>query len=242
MSSANRQRQDEWTAKIAEDVIHVFEPTSEQSFLVNLRLLRNRIANVLGQGSSKASVMNGGAAEHAKAGPFTLLAFVRLFPGSSSEIIYDDQIPLEITQSLESLCSKLNFSLQDAPQEEENPTPPIPPLSILLEQNLHLGVIVPLAAVILDYSVAYVPEVGSGSTASSPVFLANVPVNTYEATLSFTEGNSEATMKVLSVLKFSCPRRLEEVCPERLSQESIVKGLESLLRSRLEEIGDRRIT
>jgi hypothetical protein len=140
-------------------------------------------------------------------------------------------------QALETLFSKLESSFRDA--EEENSTPLLPPLSILLEQNLPLGVTVSLAAVILDYSVAYVPEVGSDSTASSPFFLANVPVNTYEAILSSTERDSETATKELSVMRFSCPKGLEEVHHERLSQEVIVKGLESLLRSRLEEIGVR---
>lgn len=79
-----RSWQDESTARIAEDVVHVFEPTSEQSFLVNVRLLRDRIANVLDQGSRQTSVINDGTAGP---GSFIPLTFVRLFPGSSSEIV-----------------------------------------------------------------------------------------------------------------------------------------------------------
>lgn len=145
---------------------------------------------------------------------------------------------MDIKQTLEMLLSQLTPYLQDG--QRQNTEPQILPLSISLMRNLRLGVTVSLAAVILDYSVAYVPEVPSEPDIS--VFLANVPVNTYEATLSYTEDDPRsregATTTSLSVMKFSCPRQLEELYPQRLSEDIVAKGLERLLGERLEGIGD----
>lgn len=95
---------------------------------------------------------------------------------------------------------------------------------------------VPLAALILDYPVAYVPVIPQQSPLTSPTFLAGVLVSTYECVLTYDPSPS-APQATVSVMKFSCPQVLEEACPERVSSQLIKKQLEGLFARRLRELG-----
>ena len=118
------------------------------------------------------------------------------------------------------------------------------PLSISLQEDLKLDVTVPLAAILLDYPIAYVPIVTEGSL--SAVFLSGVPVSTYECILTNSRWDADKVPPAsqhgfpegtVSVMKFSCPKVLEGSSGCRLSPEVISNGLKCLFEERLKEIG-----
>ncbi|KAF6757417.1 hypothetical protein DFP72DRAFT_845846 [Ephemerocybe angulata] len=207
----------DWTRNIVLDVSHVFEPSSGQSFLVNRKLLRQRLSGIPRKRSQDGNVQQP---------PMTNtligeLTFVTLFPGSGCKISSDSEIPPELYSAIDSLLGIIN---SDAT-----------PLrgSITLPDNLPLSAAVALAAVILDYPVAYVPSVEAAS--SSPIFLSGVAVKTYECVLAYA-GPDPPTPT--SIMKFSAPAVLEEEQPDTLSPRKTTKHLEELFRARLESIGD----
>ncbi|KIM64714.1 hypothetical protein SCLCIDRAFT_1212773 [Scleroderma citrinum Foug A] len=83
-------------------------------------------------------------------------------------------------------------------------------LSFFLPDNLTQVVLVPLAAVLIDYPVAYMPV-----SPSQTAFLGAEPLDVYE---------------------FSCPRKLADTCP-RLSHTHLVQRLEDIFTPRLDKIG-----
>ena len=118
------------------------------------------------------------------------------------------------------------------------------PFSISLPPNLSLGETVPLAAFLLDYPIAYVPQISSNSH-STPIFLADVVVNTYECTLVPLKDNlpDRNIQHDMLVMKFSCPQALEETpgSHQGLSREQIVHSMRHFLEKRIKEaplVGD----
>jgi hypothetical protein len=109
------------------------------------------------------------------------------------------------------------------------------PLSFSLPDSLHFGITVPLAAVILDYDVAYVPALEIAKSSAFPIYLSGVPVTTYECLLSWDTEDHETSR--IMVMKFSCPKPLEEIDSKRFSTETISKRVSDRLRSRLQEAG-----
>lgn len=108
------------------------------------------------------------------------------------------------------------------------------PSSISLPEGMPLSNAVPLAAVLLEYEVAYVPP----DTPTGPaVFLSGVTVNTYECFLDLRLPDSDHT-----ILKFSCPRALAISYPIQLGPDEIVRRLTAKLGERLAQIGDFSVT
>ena len=105
------------------------------------------------------------------------------------------------------------------------------PSSISLPEGMPLSNAVPLAAVLLDYEVAYVPP----DTQTGPaVFLSGVTVNTYECLLDLLlPGSVHHT-----ILKFSCPSALAILNPTQLGPDEIVRRLTAKFAERLAQIGD----
>ena len=104
------------------------------------------------------------------------------------------------------------------------------PSSISLPEGMPLSNAVPLAAVLLDYDVAYVPH----DTPTGPAgFLSGVTVNTYECLLDLLLPDS-----VHTILKFSCPRALAISYPTQFGPDEIVRRLTAKFAERHAQIGD----
>lgn len=86
------------------------------------------------------------------------------------------------------------------------------PSSITMNSSLPAESVIALAAVLLEYPVAYVP-----TTLDSP-FLSNVTLDVYECIISF-----EKTAHTL--LKFSCPSELGQENSEMLGSSHIIASL-----------------
>src|SRR4051812_31910616 len=77
------------------------------------------------------------------------------------------------------------------------------PASFSLPDSIPIDAAVPLAAILLDYPVAYVPSVSHNN------FLGGVPLNFYECHLSVkTKRDNKDTH---TIMKFSCPTDLMTV-------------------------------
>ena len=105
------------------------------------------------------------------------------------------------------------------------------PSSISLPEGMPLSNAVPLAAVLLDYEVAYVPP----DTPTGPAgFFSGVTVNTYECLLDLLLPGSVHH----AILKFSCPRALAISYPTQFGPDEIVRRLTTKFAERLAQIGD----
>lgn len=105
-------------------------------------------------------------------------------------------------------------------------------LSFFLPDNLTQIMLVPLAAVLIDYPVAYMPV-----SPSQTAFLGAEPLDVYEVAFSLDIVDSPSTnTRDFTFLKFSCPRKLADTCP-RLSHTHLVQRLEDIFTPRLDKIG-----
>ncbi|RDB17984.1 hypothetical protein Hypma_000744 [Hypsizygus marmoreus] len=176
-----------------ENVVHVYEATSGQSFFVNKRLLL----------------------EHG--GPSAYLhrtSFVQLHTGSPFNVLVDPPTALERT--LQSLIDNGTTSQLT---------------SITLPSELTPEMAIPLAAVLLEYPVAYVP-----SSLSQSSFLSNVPLDVYECVLTFN-GRQTVLPSKHTLLKFSCPSELGKEHPDRLGNAHVTVSLKEKFKHRLQSSG-----
>lgn len=102
-------------------------------------------------------------------------------------------------------------------------------LSFSLPDGLTQVELVPLAAVLIDYPVAYVPV-----SPCQTVFLAEEPLDVYEVASPLDVVNSDT--HEFTFLKFSCPQRLTDTCP-RLSQPHLIQRLRDTFIPRLDKLG-----
>ncbi|KAG5338946.1 hypothetical protein E4T56_gene1039 [Termitomyces sp. T112] len=86
------------------------------------------------------------------------------------------------------------------------------PCSITIKPGLPAESAIPLAAILLEYPVAYIP-----TTLDSP-FLSNVTLDVYECVLSIGE-------TVHTLLKFSCPSELGQQNSDMLGKSHLIKFL-----------------
>ncbi|KAJ3881701.1 hypothetical protein F5051DRAFT_89847 [Lentinula edodes] len=202
-------------SKLFQDVVHVYEPCSEQSFLINASLLLAKYT---------IEDISGGMSNWP--------------PTSAYPVFVSTSSPPEIlstpTEGLFALVQNLIQQLQDpSPVLKEKST-------IILPQGLFANLTVPFAAVLLEYPVAYCPS----GTVVSP-FLSSATLDIYEVRLTLpdqgyvTSGRRKAWPSVndehrhyRSVLKFSCPSDLGRSCPE-LNPQSIQESLQSCFDSRI---------
>jgi hypothetical protein len=113
--------------------------------------------------------------------------------------------------------------------------------AIVLPDNLSVTSTVPLAALLLEYPVAYCP----GTIATGP-YLSHVTLDVYEVYVQLLDNEDKALVQqqtwippsdILnrrhSILKFSCPSVLGISFPERLSPELLMGQLRSRFNSRI---------
>jgi hypothetical protein len=99
------------------------------------------------------------------------------------------------------------------------------PTSITLPADLTPETMVPLAALLLEYPVAYVP-----SPDPQLAFLNNVQLDVYECILVIDNDHGRYPL-----LKFSCPSNLAKDHPNRLGPSHIVALLRENFEDRLEK-------
>jgi len=126
---------------------------------------------------------------------------------------------LQLERAPESLLHLLSNSFIPQPSSS---------LSFTLPAHVSLETVVPLAAVLLDYAVAYVPSAGYENV------LSGIPLDFYECILAYHKaGGQEATH---TVMKFSCPAGLAQGGPT--GSERIIQALQTMFAERLLSSGD----
>ncbi|KAF8903120.1 hypothetical protein CPB84DRAFT_1774870 [Gymnopilus junonius] len=128
-----------------------------------------------------------------------------------------DSTPVQVLRVLTSLLSLVAL--------------PNCPLSFSLPDDITIESAVPLAAILLDYPVAYVP------TSTENNILSNVPLNFYECLL-IVGGNIENQRHEITIMKFSCPAELTNGQGRNLDPDRTVKLLQNIFSARLEQIGE----
>ena len=132
---------------------------------------------------------------------------------------YLNAIVLQLERAPESLLHLLSNSFIPQPSSS---------LSFTLPAHVSLETVVPLAAVLLDYAVAYVPSAGYENV------LSGIPLDFYECILAYHKaGGQEATH---TVMKFSCPAGLAQGGPT--GSERIIQALQTMFAERLLSSGD----
>ncbi|KAF9013255.1 hypothetical protein BDQ17DRAFT_1343065 [Cyathus striatus] len=126
-----------------QQMLHVYEPSSEQSFLVNASLLSSRVRSVLNASDDDP------------------LSLVLLPTGESPMLLLEP--PNSVTMLVQFISESISPDLSDSLQLSLS----LPPVAM---QDA-----IPLAAILLDYPVAYVP-----SSITQTSFLSGVSLNVYE--------------------------------------------------------------
>lgn len=148
------------------------------------------------------------------------LASVFLLPPLHLKSVSDSQYqlsgpPSELMQVLRFLKTELSKT-----------SSPNHPTSITLPPNLTQVVAVPLAALLLEYPIAYVP-----ASADQTSFLSLVSLDVYEGVLEFTHPSPHHTL-----VKFSCPSALGDDHPERFVPSYIMNQLRTWAEIRLQQV------
>jgi hypothetical protein len=99
------------------------------------------------------------------------------------------------------------------------------PLSFSLLSDTAFETVVPLAAILLDYLVAYVPH------PSYPNTLSGVPLDVYEYILTIPSHDSMLDLNH-SIIKFSCPTSLREDFTQ-LNPENVTLKMAAVFADRL---------
>lgn len=196
-------------AAVFQDVIVLHEPTSDQLFFVNLHLLERRCAQTLGSDNRRGE-------RHQDAEPWpaflhllvepTLVGTERiptlLFSHSALSLVpgvFQVGFPKQLAALLRELCAR-------GEKHADLPRPTI----LTISHPIDITVSVPLAAVLLEYPVAYVPL-----DADQTVFLTGVGLDVYDCVLTFSRipdshdtGRGPDGPYEHRLLKFSCPSRL----------------------------------
>ncbi|KZT65797.1 hypothetical protein DAEQUDRAFT_495289 [Daedalea quercina L-15889] len=195
-----------------EDVIILQEPTSDQLFFVNFVLLEDRSAHTLCSEDCPQ--------RHCDTEPWP--TFVHLL-----EVPTLMGTPTQIVSILRELCAR-GKKCAGLPR-------PLA-LTITERQPLDITVSIPLAAVLLEYPVAYVP-----ANADQTAFLAGVRLDVYDFALSLS-GNPDrhdaegGSGDACTIFKFSCPSHLagEDAA---LLPARVLERMQSRLGARLNAAG-----
>ena len=172
------------SSTMLKDSVHVFDPTSDQSFILNVPLFRAYHTDIRDSQSC-------------------LPLFIELTSPPTSLT----HTPIDVIRVLDDLFSKL--SLRSCNRRN----------SIVLAHGIPSNTMIPLAATLLEYPIAYVP--------SSAPQESRIQLKVYHLFATFEE-NSES----ISVIKFSCPvleggdvdtLRLERRCVERGARSAKVE-------------------
>lgn len=109
--------------------------------------------------------------------------------------------------------------------------------SVILPPTIDMATAVPMAALILDYPIAYIPTATPANP--SPNFLCGVSVRTYECVLTYQPHSTapNESRERVSVMRFSCPKDLGE--DKGVSLEAIVSLLHRIFKERVAKTGDK---
>ncbi|KDQ62316.1 hypothetical protein JAAARDRAFT_203477 [Jaapia argillacea MUCL 33604] len=178
------------------DLRHLYDPQSDQSFFVNISLLRERFQTLCND-------------------PLSLD-----MDDQRVEFVALTDPPTLVSSPLPHLASTMKGVLQ---------LPDIMTSHSLSQRGQDLSPLdftltIPLAAIVLEYPIAYVPM----HTPHPTPFLSGVPLDVYEVTLSLSSGVRHVMMK------FSCPASVGMDYPERLSSDRLKERLRERFRARLE--------
>ncbi|KAF8158120.1 hypothetical protein B0H34DRAFT_797532 [Crassisporium funariophilum] len=147
-------------------------------------------------------------------------SFVRL----DWEVGLLDALPPSILHHLDAIFSFANINITDHPR------------SFSLPEDTTFEQAVPLAAVLLDYIVAYVP------TSLHLDMLSGIPLDFYECILTFRGSSDHGKVEQQDinhvVMKFSCPAAIREGGVTQLDPGTITRRLENIFGERLKDIGD----
>ncbi|KAF4617287.1 hypothetical protein D9613_006112 [Agrocybe pediades] len=190
-----RLRSDKHIGAHFESVFHVYEPSAEQSFIANRTLIlqKFRLYHNPEQPSSPINELEG-----TKATFILLQSPLKILKEPPENVL---KLIRTICQVAELSWGTLSFSLCDDSAEA----------------------LVPLAAIMLDYPVAYVPCMSQNNV------LGGRQLDFYEFLLTIDAPNEDwAGEKAHTIMKFSCPAELREesnpsnpsnhLCPEHLKE------------------------
>ncbi|KAJ7600640.1 hypothetical protein C8J56DRAFT_13940 [Mycena floridula] len=172
------------------NVLYLWDPSSEQSFFINIRLL---LHCWFGEGLSLSDRLR------------ARIRFVLLSANDDPKLLTDP--PTSVLVTLRNIG---------------NHATPFP-LTITLAPDLGPEVLIPLAAVLLEYPVALcIPD----TVDDMSFFLARQPLNVYQATLRWPDTDEEHTL-----LKFSCPVAVA------VDSDALIAALAAHFDGRLKHLG-----
>ncbi|KAJ3716854.1 hypothetical protein C8R42DRAFT_724505 [Lentinula raphanica] len=201
-------------SQLFHNIVHIYEPCSEQSFFINASLL-------LAKYPPKLDGSNGSESEW------------RGWPYPGPVFVSTNDPPTILSTSPDGLFAILQNIIQQIIDPSTNLTE-----TLILPQGLPAALTVPLAAILLEYSVAYCPS----SDIVAP-FPGGVTLDVYEVILklpmllSTRDPRSSTNLdeeRPHRILKFSCPSSLVLSSPE-LTHQTMEERLKSYFDRRLRD-------
>ncbi|KAF9463061.1 hypothetical protein BDZ94DRAFT_1322142 [Collybia nuda] len=192
-------------------VIHVYEPTSGQSLFVNISMF---LGNQILEGISSARSENRGHQDYGHEANVFEISFVRLHPDQRCEFL--SAPPAGVISILKSLVDEFANVLSL-------------PVSKTLPKTFSQDISVPLAAVLIEYPVAYVPMLSDQAP-----FLTGVNLDVYECVL--TSDGSLQSSNPHTLLKFSSPSQLGKEHPDLLGPSHMIESLIAKFQPRVHKI------
>ncbi|EMD39858.1 hypothetical protein CERSUDRAFT_122030 [Gelatoporia subvermispora B] len=187
---------------VFKNVAVLHEPVSEQMFILNMELVRRRLHELQDEHSPRTSW------ERRWTHFVTPSANPGLLPSAPRELL--------------GLLQTLSF-------HSGSSIPPYLTLTPSSPTSMDANTLVPLAAFLLEYPVAYVPSPSSNDT----IYLPDVPLDVYEYVISWTDTRQD---REHVVLKFSCPNTIGQTV-EDLGIERMVDRLTDHFKERLQVAG-----
>lgn len=182
-------------------IVHIYEPASDQSFFVNSHLFQR-----MHQCSSFSVSLQ---QDQSCCPDYT--SFVLL---SESPALLSNP-PDDLQESINNLC--------DAIASTRGP-------SISLPDGLTQQIVIPMAAFLLEYPVAYIPPLFDQATS-----LSSTSLTVYEGSLHFASQGTQPSYQH-TVIKFSCPTALTSQ-HRLLSPDDLQDRVTAHFRSRIAEAG-----
>ncbi|KXN88077.1 hypothetical protein AN958_07536, partial [Leucoagaricus sp. SymC.cos] len=205
------------------DILHIHEPSANQSFIVNKSLLTRKLKFLLDRDT-----------------PFSYPTFVHL-PDRGVPLrvcgiprFLPPNAVLTFLPKLAEIPSSIYEVLQimgRLTQPKESSSPGESPTSIKLPRNLPSTVCIPLAAILLDYPVAYVP-----SSENQTTFLSGVPLVLYRCCIIFPAQRPEGGVnrgKEHTLFQFSNPALLADDSAGAMSVERTLDHLKPTFEPRI---------
>lgn len=183
-------------------VVYVYEPTADQSFFVNMPLL-HEVVN-----TSPFAIHGKNCSRH-----------------STTFVYLAKDHPQVLTGPPDSLAALLPLLVTDHTVVHGTRYS----VSISLPPDLTPESSIPLAGVLLEYPVAYVPA------SDQLPFLSNISLDVYECILTLGHNQVSANLEDHLFLKFSCPSDLAERHPNCLGSLHVIACLTEKFTNRLRQ-------